>query len=270
MRTDTHLAAIDVCGPDALSLLQGQLTADVSLTDPRTAALAAWLNPKGRVIAVLDIILIDLGYRLFVPESLADVVNRRLNLYKLRADVRIDQTGALVGLATSTAESMPNRKLGQTGQTETYDSGKTTQTTDMDGRHLALRIAAGLPWIDSRNTERYTAHQLNLDWSGAISFSKGCYSGQEIVARTEHRGRIKRRAHRLHVDAGEAPSPGTKLVSNGADVGEVICSAHNPQSDRIELLALLALSDADSPLALADGRGLRHVAVEGWPAVAKN
>lgn len=270
MTIDSHLAAIDVSGPDALTLLQGQLTADISLVASQQVKQAAWLNPKGRVITMLDVILIETGYRLFVPESLVDIVMRRLGLYKLRADVDIRQAGATVSLNVTPSADQSYRTLGLTSQPESFDRKLTTGTTDLTGAHLAARIAAGLPWIDAGNTERYTAHQLNLDWSGAVSFEKGCYSGQEIVARTEHRGRIKRRAHRLQVKSRELPLTGSKIISGASEIGEVICSAYDAERENIELLALLPIADIEKPLALASGPELQPAVVHNWPASAED
>jgi hypothetical protein len=88
---------------------------------------------------------------------------------------------------------------------------------------LAL-IQAGIPTIEAATTEKYTPHMLNLDCLGAISFSKGCYTGQEVVARTEHLGRSKRRLMHFRVDA-PGVAAGDRLSHDGRDVGEVVNEA---------------------------------------------
>jgi hypothetical protein len=85
---------------------------------------------------------------------------------------------------------------------------------------LAL-IQAGIPTIEAATTEKYTPHMLNLDCLGAISFSKGCYTGQEVVARTEHLGRAKRRLMHFRMDAPGVQA-GDRVIHDGQEVGEVV------------------------------------------------
>jgi hypothetical protein len=96
---------------------------------------------------------------------------------------------------------------------------------------------------------------LNLDLLGAISFTKGCYTGQEIVARTQHLGRIKRRLFRFGVAAGAAPLPLAGLHRDGQKVGEVLLSSH--RGPAIELLAVTGIEAGGVPLTLEDGRQAR-------------
>ena len=116
-------------------------------------------------------------------------------------------------------------------------------------------IVAGLPQIGPETTGHFIPQMLNLDLLDAISFTKGCYTGQEIVARTQNLGRIKRRTFRYAIRGDEAPAPLTALHLDGAKVGEVLMGART--GGGIEVLAVIALDARDRPLRTATG----HTAV---------
>ncbi|MGI9262883.1 MAG: YgfZ/GcvT domain-containing protein [Woeseiaceae bacterium] len=183
---------IKVSGADAVDFLQGQLTQDVAKLATAGRMLAAWCNAKGRVIVVARLAAIDDGIAMIVPADMADKVLETLLMYRFRAKVELDATD------------------------DDYLELVATHDTDP----VAL-IQAGIPHIDSSNTESFTPHMLNLDKLDAISFTKGCYTGQEIVARTEHRGKSKRRMMRyLAHEAGIAV--GATVEDGDRKVGEVV------------------------------------------------
>ncbi len=115
----------------------------------------------------------------------------------------------------------------------------------------AADIAAGLPQLEVSTSGHFVPQMLNLDLLGAISFTKGCYTGQEIVARTQNLGRIKRRTFRYGVRADEPPEPLTALHHDGAKVGEVLMGSR--VEGGVELLAVVALDARDRPLRTATG-----------------
>ena len=182
---------IRVSGPDATDFLQGQLTQDINALQGAGSLLAAWCNPKGRVISVIRLRLLDNAIGMLVPASMSEKLLQRLTMYRLRAKVEL------------TIEDPPDDSIAP---------------TDHDRQAL---IEAGIPWIDESNTEAFTPHMLNLDALGAISFTKGCYTGQEVVARTEHLGRSKRRLMRYEAD-GAGIAVGDKLTDGERNVGEVV------------------------------------------------
>lgn len=209
MRKDWKLAAISARGADAASFLQGQLTCDVSAIDG--SGLGAWCNPKGRVIALFHICRLDDGFLLILPADLADDVLRRLTMYRLRSkvDLAIEAAGPeTLGLPA--------------------DSG-------FDDWQKA-ELERGIAWIDASQSELYTPHMLNLDLLGAVSFDKGCYTGQEVVARTHYRGKSKRRLRRFR-----SPAPvqaGDKLRHGERDAGSVVSVVGE------ELLAVVPVADS--------------------------
>lgn len=231
---------VQVKGDDAASFLQGQLTQDIGKVDEARALLAAWCNPQGRVICVLRALSLDGGFGLALPAELADPVVKRLLLYRLRAKVDIAVTedwqamafapGPDVDLLTDDAPGVVTLKLGNPVRCiEFYGPRKTVAALDLpaplnDAEWKKALIAAGIPTVTAATTEQYTPHMLNLDLLGAVSFGKGCYTGQEIVARTEHRGQTKRRLLHYRLEHGEA-NAGDRLMHDNREVGEILNTA---------------------------------------------
>ena len=238
-----RLAAITVSGPDAQTFLQGQLSADVTRVTNGQIVDAAWLTPAGRVIALVQIAGMDGAFALFLPAGLLDPVLKRLTMFRLRAAVTLAAEPAWgAGRGPAAGGLLAERTLAGANAAEHF----AREPAHADAHWHTARLAAGYPWIDAANTETYTAHQLNLDLIGAVSLSKGCYSGQEIVARTTHRGRTKRRALRFRID-GPAPAAGADVVSaDGAKQGTVV-SAARAADEPAEVLALVAV-DQTEPL----------------------
>ncbi len=119
-------------------------------------------------------------------------------------------------------------------------------------RWVALDIAEGLPQVFAATSGAFVPQMLNLDLLDAISFSKGCYTGQEIVARTQHLGRIKRRLLGYRVTPGAAPTPLSGLYRDGTKVAEVLMAA--AMDDGVRLLAVTSLDARGLPLQTVDGR----------------
>ena len=124
-------------------------------------------------------------------------------------------------------------------------------------RWLALDIAAGLPQVFAATSGAFVPQMLNLDLLDAISFSKGCYTGQEIVARTQHLGRIKRRLLGYRATPGAAPAPLSGLYRDGTKVAEVLMAA--ALDDGVRLLAVTSLDARGLPLQTEDGRAAEPV-----------
>lgn len=260
------LGAIHVAGRDAIPFLQGQLTADVTRLETAAAArLAAYNTPQGRVIALLRLVPYADGVLALLPHALAQPVVERLRRYVLRSKVTLrvaDELG-FVGLAARATDSAPPLPAGAVlahfGGRDVLAAPRAelaTALAALDRPALApvawraAGIAAGDPEVEPPATEEWVAQMLNLDLLDAISFTKGCYTGQEIVARTQHLGRIKRRTFRYRT-RGALPAPKDALLLDGAKVGEVVTSA--PVGDAVELLAVVGLEARDRTLATSDG-----------------
>ncbi len=188
------MSVLEVTGDDAASFLQGQLTCDVNRLDT-TLSLGAWCNPKGRVIALFRIRKQDSGFALLLPEDLEESVVKRLTMFRFRAKVDFSTRRATAA-----------------------DFGDDEARIFEDWQAQNLR--AGVASIATEQSEKFTPHMLNLDLLDAISLDKGCYTGQEVVARTHYKGATRRRLMKFGCD-GEAAS-GDKVRLGDRDVGEVV------------------------------------------------
>jgi folate-binding protein YgfZ len=202
-------------GPDAARFLQGQLSADVEKLTPGASTLAGLHSAQGRTVALLALLRTTSDEVLSVfPRELVGAVDQRLRKFVLRAKVRIEdlsETHRVIGVpadADPTSEwmvSWGDRRLllvpAARAVEITSDAGERTAWERAD-------IAAGLPQIYTATSEAFVAQMLNLDLLGAIAFDKGCYTGQEVIARAHYRGRVKRRLQRWHAAAGAAPRAG--------------------------------------------------------------
>jgi hypothetical protein len=211
--TDTPYSKLVVNGADALEFLQGQLTIDLQILGVGESRRAGWCNPKGRVICLFDVTATDEGYSLSLPTELADDVLKRLAMFRFRAKVDFElQSGG-------------------------------------DDSDRAEKLRDGVAEIWQAQSEKFTPHMLNLDLIGAVDFDKGCYTGQEIVARTHYRGASKRRC--LRFESSEPVSPGDKVAAGDRDVGEVLNAIGN------DLLAVVPVDKADDDLTVR-GIALLH------------
>ncbi|MDH4106704.1 MAG: hypothetical protein OEW35_00150 [Gammaproteobacteria bacterium] len=250
---------VTVAGADRVEFLQGQLTQDLGLLEAGGALPAAWCNARGRVLVTGTLLGLEDRVGFAVPADMAAAVVGRLGMYRLRARVEIAAAGddwscvaargraaRLPGAAVASHERNDAwfEIYGRRDDVARSLSGRATLAADEWRRR---RIAAGLPDIGAAASERYTPHMLNLDRVGALSFSKGCYTGQEVVARTEHLGSVKRRLARFRV-SDHAPIVGDRLGDDSGDVGEVVTAAGS------EMLALLPIELHGRSFRLGAGR----------------
>lgn len=219
-------ARILVDGADAFDFLQAQLTADLHRVDDEKHVLSAWCNPKGRVIVLMSVDRTPVGYRLVLPAELAEPVVARLTMFRFRS--RVDFEIVPAGPAD----------LGMGVDVDTW---------------LLDNLRRGRPEIWHAQSESFTPHMLNLDLLGVVSFDKGCYPGQEIVARTHYRGASRRRMHRFESVA--PASPGDRISDGERDIGEVLNAIGN------DLLAVIPTEKADAALTV-NGIALTHVPLE--------
>jgi len=259
------LGVIRLEGPDAVPFLQGQVTADLRLLEPGQGTAAAWCTPQGRVIALLQVLRQEGGLLCVLPRELAADVAARLGRFVMRAKVSIADESSLLsvaGLADGAPDSAP--ALGNTdvlplaagralvvSAAGKVDSALGGVTPAPAGAWEAACIRLGEPEVYAATSESWIPQMLNLDLVGAVSFRKGCYPGQEIVARTQNLGRIKRRLFRYRVSGTGLPSPGDALSLGQAKVGEVVRSVRH--EGVAELLAVVNLDSAGVGLTAAEG-----------------
>jgi folate-binding protein YgfZ len=280
-----------VSGTDAQVFLQGQLSNDVRALGPARAQLTTWCTPQGRMLATFLAWREDGDYCLQLPLELADVVRVRLQRYVLRAQVTLADASAsraLLGLAGPGAQDAvaalfdavpagPMQTVERAGAraimlraglyqlvvpveqaADAWD--RAAQRARPVGTHGWdwHRIQVCLPTVTAATQDRFTPQMADQDTLGAVSFSKGCYPGQEIVARTQYLGQVKRRLFRVHAEAG-AMSAGQDILSEGSVVGTLLNTAPAPGGGS-DGLAVLQLDASGRALALRDGRSALTVA----------
>ncbi|MES1925467.1 folate-binding protein [Salinisphaera sp. T31B1] len=260
-QTGTALGIICVQGPDAASFLRAQLTNDVARLGPDRHFLAAWCDAKGRTEMIARVVETETdGYLLILPQALIEPMIKRLQMYVLRAKVALsDMTGerAVYGLTGATLPApghtearagmrvlgLPASRDGAAralviGDNSVMPASNDAMATD-DERWLIADIDAGLPVVLPATRGLFVPQMLNLHWLMAIDFDKGCYPGQEIIARLHYRGTLTRRTFRLHWQ-GERPIPGERITdSEDNEVGTVIAAARDGSPNHGRLLAVL-------------------------------
>ena len=251
-----------VAGRDAAAFLQGQLTQDVARSDAGELCLAALLTPQGRVLAVPWLGRHEESIVLLLPAPLAPTVHDALKRYVLRAKVALSLVAleaplaAQLNLAIATRRARtPAATADATAGTSVAAAAAGARDAEADRHWTHALIEAGLPEIGVATSGEWIPQMLNLDLLDAISFAKGCYTGQEIVARTQNLGRIKRRMFRYQTPLASPPPPKTALSAGGQKVGEVVLAVATASGS--ELLAVVNLDARDAALALADGAACR-------------
>lgn len=286
----TQTALIQISGTDRTVFCQGQFTNDASLVSDCHSQLSAYCSSKGRMLACFRHFQYNDNYYLALPQELAATLLKRLRLFVLRAKVELTASDWLgLGLSGPQAETLLQDCLHQAAPT-TVDEvlicgtlcairipgpfprfelyGPATAVLDC-WQHLCqqtrpvgaaawtlLDIRAGLPSITEATQDAFVPQMANLDLIGGVSFHKGCYVGQEIIARMHYLGRLKRRMYRLCLDNIDAPpAAGTDLFApalrGGQSVGQIVSSALNPAGGS-EALAVLIQECTEADLQLAD------------------
>jgi len=264
------LGVLRIGGEDAARFLQGQLTNDTRLLADGRTQLTACNTPQGRVVALLRLRQADDAIYALLPRDLAATVTASLRRFVLRAKVDLQiatdlQVAWVAGTPTPLPESTatefvsfdyaPGRPvIAAHGATLDAMAGPSHEPAqpDIANEWRAADIAAGLPQVFAATSGSFVPQMLNLDRLDAISFTKGCYTGQEIVARTQHLGRIKRRTLRYRLPPGPELAPLAGLSLDGQKVAEVVMSATRDAA--VELLAVTSLEALGHTLLAEDGR----------------
>ncbi len=279
----SHLGLIEAHGPDAETFLQGQLTNDVTRIGADSSHLGGYCNPKGRILALFRMFRIQDTYYLMMPEQMVEPTLKRLQMFVLMSKVTLGDAGCAMvrfGLSGQEAEAELKEALGDA-------PAATDQVVHVDGvtairvhgeiprfillgelepmkalwNRLNVRgapagaaswrlldIVAGAPNVYPQTREAFVPQMVNLELLEGVSFQKGCYTGQEIIARTHYLGKLKRRLYRLHLDSDELPEPGTEVFSaenqTGQPVGTIVDSAPWPDGG-VEALAVVMIQYAD-------------------------
>ncbi|TFY91806.1 folate-binding protein [Pseudomonas kairouanensis] len=287
----SHEGVLAVRGSDAAKFLQGQLTCNLNYLSETQASLGARCTQKGRMQSSFRILLQGDGVLLAMATELLEPQLADLKKYAVfskskltdesAAWVRFGLVGAdqvLAGLGLELPAETDTVARTDTlvairvspGRAELWvpaehaDAIRTQLAAQLEEKPLNEwllgQIRAGIGQVMPQTRELFIPQMLNLQAVGGVSFKKGCYTGQEIVARMQYLGKLKRRLYRLSLDATEMPEPGTPLFSpsHNSAIGEVVIAAKADQV--IELLAVLQAEAADSGdvhLGTLEGPGLQ-------------
>jgi folate-binding protein YgfZ len=256
-----HYGLLQAAGDDARAFLHAQLTNDLQNLPTGRARYAGWCSAKGRLLATFLVVPHADGFLLQLSRDLVPAVLKRLSMFILRSKVKVaDATAQWVQFGiwspgdgdplsvredggAITVRVEPDRVLSLVPE---GISNKFKPDTSADAWAIA-EIRAGRPLIGQATQDQFVPQMVNLELAGGVDFKKGCYPGQEIVARAQYRGEVKRRMVRLR---GASLQPGQEIYSDdtqeqpGSTVGIVVNSAGG------EALAVLQVSaiEANSPI----------------------
>jgi len=256
----TDFGVMRVAGSDARAFLQGQLSNDLLRLTSDDSLLAAFNTVQGRVVAILRLVQRPDGIFALLPAALVPKVIAGLDKYILRSKVTLSDESprfAVVGVLGASVRKMllvPRADLAAA-----VPSAKAAENALE--RWRLVTIAAGEPQVYLETSEMFVAQMLNLDLVDGVSFSKGCYTGQEIIARTQHRGRIKRRMLRYRIRGTTAPKRGEQLRLDAGRLGRIVESAAR-NANESEVLAVVPLDGSDRDSAESS---LPHLEVERLP-----
>jgi folate-binding protein YgfZ len=280
-----HLGLLRARGGDTAEFLQGQTSNNVRLVDAEHHQLNSYCTAKGRMLALFTLFRRDNDYYLQLPQGGLAAVQKRLGMFIMRSEVKLeDVSGELVsfGLNGPQAELLLSKALGrcplEVGQSLTVDGVTLLRRPGEAPRFICLaeperlialwqqlsteampvgagnwdllEIYAGIPDISGGTVEAFVPQMVNLQLIDGVNFKKGCYPGQEVVARMQYLGKLKRRMYRAHLDAPLLPAPGTDLYSpdseSGQGAGKVVRAAPSPEGG-YELLIVAEIRSAEQP-----------------------
>jgi len=262
---------IRASGADARAFLQSQLTNDTQAVTPERGQLSGYCSPKGRLLAVFTVL--NAGPDTFVlalPAPLVAATLKRLKLYVLRSRVVLEEISDLAACGSlGNHPGAPEepwasqvldgalwlRRPGTPHHLVVAPTATAAENPAAAAEWVLAEVSAGLPTVLPETLDAFVPQTVDLDLAGGISFTKGCYPGQEIVARVHYLGRVKQRL--FHARAATAPAPGSPVLdAEGANVGTVMVAAAAEGGSR--LLAVLPVTTAGS-LLLADGTALSGI-----------
>jgi len=256
-------STIKVEGDDRIQFLQGQLTQDINLIALDKALFAGFCNPKGRVLAFILCYINQASIHIQIDNSVEESFLKRLKMYILRSKVSMDLLGdqfTCLGFMGSKAllkqgiqppknyldivrshdvmimhvgkNTERYQLMGDTSKVNTFMQLNFPEYTSMSVESWNnLNILDGVPDIYPTTQEAFIPQSLNMDLIDGINFKKGCYTGQEIVARTHYLGKVKRRMYRAFIESQDTLTPGDQILNEKKEaMGQLVRSAR--ENDR--------------------------------------
>ncbi|HSI43785.1 MAG TPA: folate-binding protein [Methylotenera sp.] len=257
----SHLGLLELDGADAFTFLQGQVTNDIKQLSGNNAHYTGYCNPKGRLLALFLAFSHYNHIHLQMPKELVESIAKRLRMYVMRSKVVITDVSESIikiGLCGNDAATLLSTLFPAVPLTDyelaNSENGALIKLPGKAPRYeiftnpsyakvvwnalkehakpvgaLAwelLEIQVGIPDVILKTQEEFVPQMLNLDALNAINYKKGCYTGQEIVARTHYLGKVKRRTQLAHLDTAAAPLVGDDITdTNKQTIGKIVRSA---------------------------------------------
>ncbi|MGL1833436.1 CAF17-like 4Fe-4S cluster assembly/insertion protein YgfZ [Rhodocyclaceae bacterium SMB388] len=277
-----HLGQIHSGGDDSAVFLHNLFSNDVKKLAADAAQWNSFNTPKGRMLASFLIWRDNGGHHLVLSADILPALLKKLSMYVLRSKVKVEDRSGETALIGVSGASLPTvlRAVGidMPGAPMHQSSGPNGRCIRLDASNCMLAvpvaeaaavfqalldagackagtarwqlamIRAGLPLITAATQEEFVAQMVNYELIGGVSFNKGCYPGQEIVARTQYLGKLKKRMYRVRVPAGSAPVPGADLFTPGfgnQSAGKLVNVAPSPDGG-FEALAVMQMSCAET------------------------
>jgi folate-binding protein YgfZ len=271
-----HLGVLQVSGEDAASFLQGQLSVDVEGLGPGESTFGAYCTPKGRMLASFLRWRDETGFLAALSRDLATATQKQLSKFVLRAKVKVLDASDSIVLAGATGPNSERALSASPGTSLRLRDGRLLHALSaaaaprvLSGIELAdaarwrwLDIRAGLPWITAATRDQLIPQMANLELIGGLSFDKGCYTGLEIVARTQHLGAVKRRTFLANVAAPARPGDALYSDDLGAQASGTVINAEPSPEGGYDLLAAVHTSSRERStvrLQAPDGPALRFL-----------
>ena len=276
-----QFGTLKVTGDEAQIFLQNLLSSDVREVSDQHAQISSLNSPKGRMLATFLIWRVGADYFLHLPRSLCAPIHKRLSMYILRAKVKIENMSEpqiCIGLAGESAAALLQQHFGTVPQNalaveqhnnasvihvgaQRFQVNTTPQHAPALWQSLStaarpvgsacwdwLNIRAGIPVITPATQEQFVPQMANLDMVGGVSFKKGCYPGQEIVARMQYLGKLKRRMYLAHIEGDIVPQAGDELYSADMEsqASGMVVNATPAPGGGCDLLAVVQISSRES------------------------
>jgi hypothetical protein len=262
----SHLSTLSFSGSDAKEFLQGQMTQDINSISDQSYKMTSILNPKGRII-VTGLIKEFKGNIFFIiSKDLSEDCVQWLSRYILRSDVKISiEKNYIFGLNNENQKqlfkydgnqqqlnispiSMDHSRCILLADDEVSLKDKSIESIN-ESEWILSDIKRGLPILSKESSEKYIPQMINLDLLEGISFSKGCYTGQEVVARVQHRGKIKQRMFHITTESNKSEiEHQSEIMHENSKVGSLVNSIMN--KNILHSLAVINIDDSEKKLIL--------------------
>ncbi len=231
-----YLAVARFSGPDAGPFLQAQLSADIAALRVGETTFACYCSARGQVLGLLLVLRNEDEFLVAAAANLLPALLQRLRMFVLRARVEFSIAPEL-------------KVYGVAGRRYRISAEELCGSSDL-GEWKKQELSNGVTWLGPETSEKFIPQILGFDEIGAVSFSKGCYPGQEIIARTKYLGKVKRKPLLLSVDGKFDVTPGARLrlLSRGEWSEGTLVDCSQPGGQDNTLLFVLATAKNSDPV----------------------